>query len=340
MENKVLKAEIRSERGVRRISASLGFVIAAVALIMLLTAYLKFKPEMKEEIIDEITGEIIQEASDGKLKQFLHVYSNGALLKIVVFCMGASLLCFLPARFADVSTFAVGCASLYVLYQKTLGNISKFPNGFFLTGLCFFGAAVYCAVKRNQIFNAKGRRLKINSLIPISSLFLFLGSLICKTIVDFKHEYEMYTRLVDQKAEDFVEKDWGNFRPILAKIDICVDADYLSIAIVLAFVAVIVLVLHNFPRLAVVASASGMLYTLHKISVGNVKVVSLTIFFMSVFAVIAAVGAVSSNASLKAEKDYADGELDEDIDEDDEDEAEYMQTKRDFDKNGLEMQDY
>lgn len=340
MENKVINAETRSERAVRRVAAALGFVIAAVMCIMLLTAYLKFKPEMKEEIIDEITGEIIQEASEGKLKQFLKVYSNGAMLKVVIFNVVAGILCFLPARLADISTFAVAFASIYVLYQKSLGNISKFPNGFMLTALCFFAAAVYCAVKRNQIFDVKGRKIKINPLIPISSAVMLVSSLICKKIVDFKYEYEVYTRFVDKDAEDFVEKDWGNLRPLLPKIDMCVDTDYISIAIVLAFVAVIILVLHNFPRLAAIAAGVGTFYTLYKITVGTIEVIPLPIFLITVIGTVCAIAAVSATADLKKEKDYADGELDENIDEDDEDELEYQDLKKNLEKNGLEMQDF
>ena len=48
MENKILKAEIRGERAVRRIAASIGYVIAAVLLIMVLTQYLKFDPKTGE----------------------------------------------------------------------------------------------------------------------------------------------------------------------------------------------------------------------------------------------------------------------------------------------------
>ena len=54
MENKILKAEIRSERAVHRIAASIGYVIAAVLLIMVLTQYLKFDPKTGEEITDGV----------------------------------------------------------------------------------------------------------------------------------------------------------------------------------------------------------------------------------------------------------------------------------------------
>ena len=328
MENKILKAEIRGERAVRRIAASIGYVIAAVLLIMVLTQYLKFDPKTGEDI------------TDGKLKQFLKVYENKALIEAAAFSVLASLTCFLPAFLADISTFAVSAASLFIIYQKTLGNITKFPNGFFAMAVCFFGASLYCAVMRSKIYNTKGRRFNLNPLIPLSAFLMLADAFICKKIVDFKYEYEIYNRLVDVTADDYVEKDWGVFEPLLQKIDLCVDSDYISISIVLTFAALIVLVLHNFPRLATLSAGTAAFYTLYKMTVGNIKVASVPIFLVSVFALAAAIAAVSASGHLKDESEYAPEELEEEVDEDDEDELEYLKNKNELEKNGLEMQDF
>lgn len=328
MENKVIRAEIRNERAFRRISAVIGYVIAAVLMIMLLTLYLKFKPETGEDI------------TDGKLKQFLDVYSNKALLQTVILCVAASLLCYLPAFLADISTLAVAVAALSVMYQKTLGNISKFPNGFFVLSAVFFGASIFCAAKRCTIYNTKGRKFNFNPLVVISSFLMLANSFICKRIVDFKYEYEIYNRLVDITADDYVEKDWGAFRPMLQKIDLCVDADYAAISLVLAFVGVIILVLHNFPRLSLLASGTGAAYVLYKTTVGSIEVAPIAIFFVAVFSVAASVCAVSASQRLRDESEYPPEELDEDAEEDDEDDQEYLDAKKALEANGLEMQEY
>lgn len=328
MDKKVLTAEARSEKAVRRISASLALVVAAVLLIMILSAYLKFKPQIGEEI------------TDGKLKQFLDKYSNVGLLQSAVITLIAGLLAFLPSYLADASTIFAAAASIMVLYQKSIGNITKFPNGVFITSCVFFAASVYCSVKRNQIFNAKGRRFNLNSTLIISSLVFLANAFVCKKIVAFKAEYELYSRLVDVTAEDFVEKNWGIFEPLISKIDKCVAADYTSIAIVSVFIALIILVLHNFPILASLAATTGTIYTLYKITVSSIAAAPLPIFFMTVFAATLAVASVSSNARLRLTEEYDENELDPDADEDDEDDAEYLETKAELEKNGLEMQDF
>ena len=169
---------------------------------------------------------------------------------------------------------------------------------------------------------------------------MLANSFICKKIVDFKYEYEIYNRLVDITADDYVEKDWGAFKPLLQKIDLCVDADYAAISLVLAFVGVIILVLHNFPRLSLLASGTGAAYVLYKITTGSVEAAPVAIFFVAVFALAASVCAVSASQRLRDEAEYPPEELDEDADEDDEDEEEYLSAKKSLEANGLEMQDY
>lgn len=328
MDNKVLTAETRSEKAVRRISASLAFIVFAVLFIMILSAYLKFKPQVGEEV------------TDGKLKQFLDDYSNMGLFQAAVLIFAAGIFAFLPMIISDISTFFAAFASLMILYQKSIGNIDKFPNGVFVTSCVFFAASVYCSVKRNQILNAGGRKIKPNSPLIISVLVFLANALVCKKIVAFKAEYELYTRMVDTSAEDFVEKNWGIYEPLIQKIDKCVSADYISIAIVSLFIALIILVLHNFPRIASLAATTGVIYTLYKITVASIAAAPLPIFFMTVYAATLAIASVSSNARLKLPEEYDDNELDPDIDEDDEDEAEYLEAKAELEKNGLEMQDY
>lgn len=328
MEDKVLKAEIRSERAVRRISASLGFVIVLFVGILFLTAYLKFDPKVGEDV------------SAGKLEQFFEEYVNKAPLEIAILFFVSSLLCYLPACLADISTFAVGLSTLFVVYQKSVGSITKFPNGVLLVAICFFGASLYCAVKRNQIYNSKGLKIRINTLIPISSAFLLCGAVVCSKIVDFKREYELYNRLADKTEEDFVEKSFGIFEPIAPKIDMCVEADLVSAAIVFVFTALIVLLLHNFPRLAALSSLFALFYTLYKITVGSFDLTGMTLFFVPILAAACAISSVSAKLMLKSPEEYAEGELDEELDEDDEDEKEYLENKEALEKHGLEMEDY
>ena len=209
-----------------------------------------------------------------------------------------------------------------------------------IVAICLFGASLYCAVKRRQIYNTKGVKFKLNPLIPISSIIFASGAYMCKRIVDFKLEYETFNRLADRSTEEYLEKDWGNFKPLITQIDSCVDSDCISIAIVLAFVAAIIIVLHNFPRLASVTGFVGLAYTIYKMTVGNVHAAAVTIFFTAIFGAACAVCAVSATGKLKPAEEYDEAELDENIEEDFEDEAEYLENKEALEKNGLDMEDF
>ncbi len=328
MECKLLKREIRSERAVRRITAGVAFVAVAIMCILLLTAYLKFTPETGEEI------------TAGKLKQFLGNYENKIKINIVLLGMVAGLSAFLPAVAADLSVFASCGFAIYMIYQRSLDNIPLFPNLFVAMALVYLAVTVYCSMKRTQIANTKGRKFKFSPLTVIASACIAFASVLCIKIIKVKEEYILYDRFTDKTAEDFVEKEWGEFEPILSYLNTTSAKDYTVLAIALGFLAVIVLVLFTFPRLSLLASASTSAYTLYRITVYEMNVMTLPIFFMTVIAVACCICAVSASGKLRPYTDYEPEELDETLDEDDEDEAEYQHNKEALEKRGLDMEEF
>ena len=75
-------------------------------------------------------------------------------------------------------------------------------------------------------------------------------------------------------------------------------------------------------------------------TVGNVHAAAVTIFFTAVLGAACAVCAVSAAGRLKPAEEYEEAELDDSIEEDFEDEAEYLENKEALEKNGLDMEDF
>ena len=72
--------EIRTEKAVRRLSSALMFFTVVVLAFICLTQYIKFTPEVGEEI------------TDGKLKQFLdNAYADPARIKLLLLSLVAAI---------------------------------------------------------------------------------------------------------------------------------------------------------------------------------------------------------------------------------------------------------
>ena len=326
MKQEELNRNIRTERAFRRISSGLVFFAVAVLGIIILSAYLKFKPQIGEEI------------TDGKLKQFINnSYTNKAIIKLAIFSLVAGILNFLPARFACVSLFASSGLFVYFMHVHSFEIIKTYPNGFLAVYAVYFAAALCCASMRYNNARNSGKAPLIPALTLLSASISFGIAYLCIRMERLKTEYSDYLKYMNY-VEDAEEKDFGDFKMIVDRLDANAPGALATMAIIMIFIGLITIALFKFPRLSVIAPAFGSYLMLKTTTLGDIYTMKLALFFMSVMAVAAILAIPTSDGSLLYEPDPE--ELDENADEDDEDDEEYEQIRAEFEKNGCNLEEY
>lgn len=326
MKQEELNRNIRTERAFRRISSGLVFFAVAVIGLIILSAYLKFKPQIGEEI------------TDGKLKQFWdNSYTNKALIKLAIFTLAAGLLNFLPARFACVSLFTNSALFVYFMHVRSFDVIKTYPNGFLAVYAVYFAAALCCASMRYNNARNSGRKPLIPALTLLSASVSFGIAYLCIRMEKLTTEYADYQRYM-KFVEDAEEREFGDLEMVVGRLDSNAPGALVTMAIIMIFIGIITIVLFKFPRLSVIAPTVGSYLMLKTTTLGDIYTLRLPLFFMSVMAVAAILAIPASDGRLLYEPDPA--ELDEDADEDDEDDAEYEQMRAEFEKNGCDLEDY
>ena len=321
-----LNRNIRTERALRRISSGLVFFAVAVLGLIILSAYLKFKPQIGEEI------------TDGKLKQFIdNSYTNQALIKLTVFSLVAGILSFLPARFACVSLFVNSGLFVYFMHVRSYDIIKTYPNGFLAVYAVYFAAALCCASMRYNNARNSGKKPLIPALTLLSASISFGIAYLCIRVEKLNGEYSDYLKYL-KYVEDAEERKFGDFQMIVTRLDANAPGALISMAIIMIFIGLITVTLFKFPRLSVIAPAIGAYIMLKTTTLGEIYTLRMPLFFMSVMAVAALLAIPSSDGSLLYEPDPA--ELDENVDEDDEDDEEYEKIRSEFEKNGCALEDY
>lgn len=327
MKQEEITRNLRTERAFRRISSGLMFFAVAVTALIVLSAYLKFKPAVGEEI------------TDGKFKQFLDdSFKNRAMIKLALLSVIAGVSCFLPAKLASGSLFAAAGTYAYYIHVRSTVNIETYPNGYLMVYTVFFGAALCCAALRMKNQASMGKEPPVNALSLLSSAIL-LGSAALSFKLDsltrVYAEYNSFGRL-EENAE---EMDFGEFEMIVSKLELNAPDTLVRYAIILIFVALITLVLSRFPRLSVIAPAVIAGYSLYIITVEKLVSMSLVFFIMSLMALAAVIAIPASRITPVLYPDP--DEFDENGDEDDgEDDAEYEENRKELEKNGLEMEEF
>lgn len=326
MKQEELNRNIRTERAFRRISSGLVFFAVAVLVLILLSAYLKFKPQIGEEI------------TDGKLKQFIdNSYTNKALIKLTLFSLVAGLLNFLPARFACVSLFANSGLFVYFMHVRSFDVIKTYPNGFLAVFAVYLAASLCCASMRHNNARNSGKAPLIPALTLLSASISFGIAYLCIRMEILKTEYSDYLKYM-KYVEEAEEKEFGDFEMIVDRLDANAPGALVTMAIIMITIGLITIALFRFPRLSVIAPAIGSYIMLKTTTLGDIYTMKLVFFFMSVMAVAAILAIPTSDGRLLYDPDPE--ELDEDADEDDEDDAEYEQIRAEFEKNGCDLEDY
>ena len=316
--------EIRTEKTVRRVASALMFFVVVVLAFVCLTQYMKFKPQTGEDI------------TDGKLKQFLdNAYANPARIKLLVISLLAALSCFLPRRAAIVSTFAATVSALYLVHLYSSASLSLYPNGFLMIYLAFFGISLWCAASRHAVSVREGRLLPYHSLTAIAVTVYGFIAFLSTTVVRVGEEYEHYIKFTDMSAEDFVEKDFGEFEPFLKQIGNATDGSYEKLAIVAFFVLLMVVVLYRFRKLAALVGTGFTVYLVYIIHKPAFTAMALLLMFC----------AITANACLlvgAGEHTLSRNNTDEEGEDDEkrEDEAEYESARKELEEKGLDMEDF
>ena len=326
MKQEEITRNIKTERAFRRISSGLIFFALAVLGIILLSEYLKFKPQIGEEI------------TDGKLKQFLdNSYSNKAIIKLALFSFVAGVLNFLPARFASISLFANSAAFVFFTHVHSLSLIKTYPNGFLAVYCVYFAAAICCAAMRYNNAKCAQNALPVSALTLLSASASFGIAYICLRLEKLRNEYSAYLKY-SKYLEEGEEREFGDFEMIVSRLEANVPGALTSMAIIMIFIGLITIVLFRFPRLSVIAPAYGAYLLLKTVTVGDIYSLRLPLFLLSLVAVAAAIAIPASSARPLYEPSPE--ELDENADEDDEDDAEYEEIKAEFEKNGATLEEY
>ncbi len=316
--------EIRTERAVRRISSALMFFVVVVLAFVCLTQYMKFKPQTGEDI------------TDGKLKQFLdNAYANPARIKLLVISLLAALSCFLPRRAAIVSTFAATVSALYLVHLYSSASLSLYPNGFLMIYLAFFGISLWCAASRHAVSVREGRLLPYHSLSTLAVAVYGFVAFLSATIVRVGEEYEYYIKFTDMSAEDFVEKDFGEFEPFLKQIGSATDGAYEKLAIVSFFVLLMIAVLYRFRKLAALVGTGYTVYVIYIIHKPYFIAMALLLMFCALTAnACLLVGAGEYTLSRNNADGYGED------DEEREDDEEYESARKSLEEKGLDMEDF
>lgn len=326
MKQEELNRNIRTERAFRRISSGLVFFAVAVLGLIVLSAYLKFKPQIGEEI------------TDGKLKQFLdNSYTNKALVKLAIFSFVAGVLRFLPARFSFVSIFTDSALLVFFMHIHSFDIIKTYPNGFLAVYCIYMASALCCASMRyNNARNADKKPL-VPALSVLSASVSFGIAYLCIRMENLKTEYADYQKYM-KYTQDAEEREFGDFEMIVDRLDANSPGVLISMAIIMISIGLITLVLFKFPRLSAIAPTVGAYVMLKTVTLGDIYTLRLPLFLMSVVAVAAILAIPTSDGHLLYDPDPE--ELDENADEDDEDDAEYEQMRAEFEKNGCDLEDY
>lgn len=326
MKQEELNRNIRTERAFRRISSGLVFFAVAVLALIVLSAYLKFKPQIGEEI------------TDGKLKQFWeNSYTNKALIKLAIFTLAAGVLNFLPARFSCVSLFTNTALFVYFMHVHSFDIIKTYPNGFLAVYAVYFAASLCCASMRYNNARNSGKTPLVPALSILSASISFGIAYICIRLDNLKTEYSDYLKYM-KYVEDAEEKEFGDFEMIVDRLDANAPGALVTMSIIMIFIGLITLALFKFPRLSVVAPTVGAYIMLKTVTLGEIYTLRLPFFFMSIMAVAAILAIPNSDGHLLYEPDPE--ELDENADEDDEDDEEYEKMRVEFEKNGCDLEDY
>lgn len=318
--------EIRTERAVRRISSALMFFVTFVLAFVCLTQYMKFNPQISEEI------------TDGKLKQFLdNAYANPARIKLLALSLLTALSCFLPRRVAIVSTFAAAVSALYLVHLYSSASLSLYPNGFLIIYFVFFGVSLWCAASRHAVSVRENRLLPYHSLSLLAVAIYGFSAFLSATVVRVGEEYEHYMKFTDKSAEDFVEKDWGEFEPFLKQIGNATDGAYEKLAIVAFFVLLTVAVLYNFRKLAALVGTGYTVYLVFVTHKPHFIAMALLLSFCA-FMANACLLVASGERTFDSVRGVAEDESEDD--EELEDKAEYESAKAALEEKGLEMEDF
>ncbi len=325
------------------------FVACFVLALIILSAYLKFEPELpRDENSKETTAESTETAEEtkeeeplkGKLGQFLdESFENSALPKLAIFSLIAGILCFVPEKFAVVSLFASAGTVGYYLHVRNCYRIEPFPNGFLCIYAVFFGAAVCCAALRMKNRASEERKtFYVSELSALSSAIMFAAAALAFKLNSLTKEYTEYSRFLE-KEENVEEKDFGDFEPILETLKENRADVLVRIGIVFAFLALVTLVLTKFPRISLLVPASSAIYVLYQATVGELISMKLVFFLLAVMATVA-IAAIP--ATLVTPTEFPDpDEFDEDGSEDDgEDDEEYEEIKTLHEKNGKEVEEF
>jgi hypothetical protein len=326
MKQEEITRNIKTERAFRRISSGLVFFAFAVLGLIVLSAYLKFKPQIGEEI------------TDGKFKQFWdNSYTNKALIKLAAATFVVGVLRFLPARAAFVSMFADSALLVYFMHVHSFGIIKTYPNGFLATYCIYFAAALCCASMRYNNARNSGKAPVFPALSALSASVSFGIAYLCIKMENLKTEYADYQKYM-RFVEDAEERKFGEYEMIIDRLDANSPGALVSMAIIMMFIGLITLVLFKFPRLSVIAPIVGSYVMLKAVTVGTIYTLRLPLFFMTIMAIAAILSIPTSDGHLLYEPDPE--ELDENADEDDEDDAEYEEIRAEFEKNGCDLEDY
>ncbi len=322
-----IKKNQRTEKAFRHFSGALMFLAAAVLAIIVLSAYLKFKPEIGEEI------------TDGRLKQFLDKsFPNFALPKLALLSLVAGVLCFLPEKAAVVSLFASAGAVAYYFHVRECYVISPFPNGFLCVYVVFFGVSLCCAALRMKNRASLGKTCFFNELSALSSAIMLGVSAIAIYLDGLTEEYRKYINC-EMNLDEVEERDFGDLELVVPRLELNEPSALIRLAIVFIFLALITLVLSRFPRLSLAAPLYGAFYSLYMATIDNIATMRLVFFFLALMA-FACVASIP--ASLVTPEQYPDfDEFDENGSEDDgEDDGEYEAIKQDLEKKGLATEEF
>ncbi len=348
MKPEEIKRNIRTENAFRHFSAALMFIAVAVLALIILSAYLKFEPELPPKKDSAETTEAIEGAESaepeeelkGKLGQFLDSsFQNRALPKLALLSLMAGILCFLPEKYAVVSLFASTGTVAYYFHIRESYTIKPFPNGFLCFYAVFFAVTLCCAALRMKNRAAEERKnFYVSELSALSSAIMLGMAALAFKLDKLTKEYAEYIR-IGQLDEDAEEKTFGEFENVVANLSKNQPDVLMKLGIVMIFLALITLVLTKFPRLSILAPSYAVVYVLYNATVAELVSMRLVFFLLAImaFAAVAAIPSRLVTPTVCPEFDEFDENGSED---DDEDEDEYEENKKALEADGKVMEEY